>query len=513
MDIDLAALPDDVETLQRMVRGLAAERTALSEAQAEIERLRLIVQKLQRSQFGRRAERLDDHQLHLAFEDLGADIARVEAILPSTAAKTFPTKSQTERPSLPAHLSREDMRLDFEHRACPCCGGALHMIGETVSEMLDHVPARLRVIRICRPRYGCRACGTIHQAPAPERPIAKGLASPSLLAHVLVSKYCDHLPLYRQSQIFARQGVELDRSTLANWVGGAVWWLEPLQARLAEHVFASQTVFADDTPIPVLDPGRGRTKTGRLWVYARDDRPWNGPDPPAAVYLYSPDRRAERPAAHLARFKGVVQVDGYPGFERLRDGGDIELAACWAHARRKFYEVHQATGSPVAAEALRRIAELYAIEAVIRGQTAEQRQGVRQTKSLPLVGAMKTWLEAELKRIPPRGALADAIRYALTRWSALGLFLHDGRIELDNNTVERAIRPIALGRKNHLFAGSDGGAARWATVASLIATAKLNDIEPFAYLRDVLERMSNGYPMSRLDDLMPWNWNQLRAAA
>jgi transposase len=513
MDIDLLALPDDVETLQRMVRGLAVERTALTEAQAEIERLRLIVQKLQRSQFGRRAERLDKEQLQLGFEDLSGDIARVEATLPSTAAKTSTTKSQTERPSLPAHLSREDMRFDVEHRACSCCGGALHMIGETVSEMLDHVPARLRVIRICRPRYGCRACGTIHQAPAPERPIAKGLASPGLLAHVLVSKYCDHLPLYRQSQIFARQGVELDRSTLANWVGGAVWWLEPLQARLAEHVFASQTVFADDTPIPVLDPGRGRTKTGRLWVYARDDRPWNGPDPPAAVYLYSPDRRAERPAAHLARFRGVVQVDGYPGFERLRDGGDIELAACWAHARRKFYEVHEATGSPVAAEALRRIAELYAIEATIRGRPADVRRATRQTKSLPLVKAVKTWIEAELKRIPPRGALADAIRYALSRWTALSHFIDDGRIEIDNNTVERAIRPIALGRKNHLFAGSDGGAERWAVVASLVATAKLNDVEPFAYLRDVLERMSNGHPISRLDELLPWNWGRLSAAA
>jgi transposase len=215
----------------------------------------------------------------------------------------------------------------------------------------------------------------------------------------------------------------------------------------------------------------------------------------------------------LARFRGVVQVDGYPGFERLRDGGDIELAACWAHARRKLYEVHEATGSPVAAEALKRIAELYAIEATIRGQTVQQRQRVRQSKSLPLVGALKTWLEVELKRIPPRGGLADAIRYALIRWSALGLFLHDGRVELDNNTVERAIRPIALGRKNHLFAGSDGGTARWAVVASLIATAKLNDVEPFGYLRDVLERMSNGHPMNRLDELLPWNWERLRAAA
>jgi transposase len=326
MDIDLAALPDDVETLQRMVRTLAAERTNLTEAQAEIARLRLIVQNLQRSQFGRRAERLDDDQFQFGFEDLEADIARAEATLPLASTKT--PRARTDRPSLPEHLPREDVRFDLEHQACPCCGGELHLIGETDSEMLDHVPARLRVIRICRPRYGCRACGTIHQAPAPERPIAKGLASPALLAHVLVAKYCDHLPLYRQSQIFARHGVEIDRSTLANWVGGACWWLEPLQDRLAKHVFASQKLFADDTPIPVLDPGRGRTKTGRLWVYARDDRPWSGADPPAAVYLYSPDRRAERPASHLTNFKGVVQVDGYPGFERLSDGGDTRTGLC-----------------------------------------------------------------------------------------------------------------------------------------------------------------------------------------
>lgn len=272
-------------------------------------------------------------------------------------------------------------------------------------------------------------------------------------------------------------------------------------------------LFADDTPIPVLDPGRGRTKTGRLWVYARDDRPWNGPEPPAAVYFYSPDRRAERPASHLEGFRGTLQVDGYAGFERLTDRGDIVLAACWAHARRKFYEVHEATGSPIAAEALRRIAELYAIETAIRGQTADVRQRARRVRAIPLVRAMKAWLEAELNRIPPKGGLADAIRYALTRWESLCRFLDDGRIELDNNTVERAIRPIALGRKNHLFAGSDGGAARWAIVASLLATAKLNEVEPFAYLKDVLERMSDGHPMSRLDELLPWNWPQLRAAA
>jgi transposase len=253
----------------------------------------------------------------------------------------------------------------------------------------------------------------------------------------------------------------------------------------------------------VLDPGRGRTKTGRLWVYARDDRPWNGPDPPAAVYLYSPDRKAERPVSHLTRFSGVVQVDGYPGFERL--GADIRLAACWAHVRRKFYEVHQAIASPIAAEALRRIAERYAVETAIRGQTAAVRQSMRQSRSLPLVAAMKAWLQTQFAQIPPRGGLADAIRYALSRWDALCCFLGDGRVELDTNTVERAIRPVTLGRKNHLFAGSDG-AQRWATVCSLITTAKLNDVEPFAYLGDVLERMSNGHPMSRLDELLPWNW-------
>lgn len=507
MDIDLAALPDDVETLHRMVRMLAAERSDLAEAQAEIERLKLIVQKLQRNQFGRRAERLDDDQLHLGFEDLNADIARAEARLPvrdgGEAVKPVP---RTERASLPAHLPREDVRLDIEHSACPCCGGVLHVIGETVSEMLDHVPARLRVIRLCRPRYGCRDCGTIHQAPAPERPIAKGLASAGLLAHVLVAKYCDHLPLYRQSQIFARNGVELDRSTLANWVGGAAWWLEPLHKRLTEHVFASTKLFADDTPVPVLDPGRGRTKTGRLWVYARDDRSWGGPEPPAAVYLYSPDRKAERPASHMARFKGVIQVDGYAGFEKLTTGGDILLAACWAHTRRKFYELHQATGSPIAQEALRRIGALYETEDIIRGQTAEERRMIRLIKAKPLVQDLKAWLEKELHRVPPRSGLAEAIRYALSRWPALCRFLEDGRIELDTNTVERAIRPITLGRKNHLFAGSDGGAQRWATVCSLITTAKLNGVEPCAYLKDVLDRMVNGHPMRRLDELLPWNW-------
>jgi transposase len=513
VNLDLTALPVDVDALHRLVRELAAQMvdddTQLAAARAEVGRLRLIIQRLQRTQFGRRSERLDGDQLALGLEDLDADIARAQVSYPTVTVDPAESEPAARRPAFAGHLSREDMTFDVADRLCPCCGGTLHAIGETISEMLDFVPARLRVLRIRRPKYGCRACGTIHQAPAPERPIAKGMASPGLLAHVLVSKYCDHTPLYRQTQIFARHGVEIDRSTLANWVGGACWWLEPLQRRLAAHVFGSGKIFADDTPIPVLDPGRGRTKTGRLWVYARDDRPWGGPDPPAAVYFYSADRKAERPASHLEGFRGVLQVDGYAGFERLTRSGDIALAACWAHARRKFYDVHEATASPIAAEALRRIAELYAIETSVRGRAAAQRQHIRAASSRPVLDVMKPWLETELARIPGRSALAEAIRYTLSRWEALCRFVDDGRIELDNNPVERAIRPVALGRKNHLFAGSDGGGARWATVCSLIATAKLNNVEPFAYLRDVLKRMTDGHPMNRIDDLLPWNWTKI----
>jgi transposase len=502
MRLDLANLPDDTTLLHQLVRDLAA---SMEQRDGEIEKLRLIIRQLQRSQFGRRSERLDPDQLQFGLEELDADIARAEAKQPERPAQSG-RQDVAQRAAFPEHLPREEVTLEIGATACPSCGGGLHSIGETTSEMLDWAPASLRVIRIHRPKYGCRACGTIHQAAAPERLIAKGMATPGLIAQVLVSKYCDHTPLYRQSQIFARHGIELDRSTLANWVGGACWWLEALHARLAANVFASTKLFADDTPLPVLDPGRGRTKTGRLWVYARDDQPWAGPDPPAAIYFYSPDRKAERPASHLGGFGGVLQVDGYAGFERLTASGKVVLAACWAHARRKFYEVHEATGSPIAAEALRRIAALYAIEEGINGRPAEQRRTVRDREARPLVAAMETWLEQELGRIPPHGTPAEAIRYALARWPALCRFLDDGRIELDNNAVERAIRPVALGRKNHLFAGSDGGGHRWAVVCSLITSAKLNGVEPYAYLKDVLGRMVEGHQAHQLDDLLPWNW-------
>jgi transposase len=501
MQLDLNNLPTDTVLLQRLVRDIA---TAIEHKDGEIERLQSIIKQLQRMQFGRRSERIDPDQLALGLEDIDSDIGRIRENRPTIVTDTPDAPSR--RKPLPAHLPREDVVLDVEDRVCACCGGILHAIGESVSEMLDWVPAQLRVVRIARPKYACRSCNKVVQAAAPERPIAGGLASPALLAQVLVSKYCDHTPLYRQSQIFARHGVDLSRSTLAGWVGGACWWLEALHERLCKNVFASDHLFADDTPVPVLDPGRGRTKTGRLWVYAREQRPWCGPEPPAAVYLFAPDRKAERPAAHLADFKGILHVDGYAGFEQLAANEGVVLAACWSHTRRKFYEVAEATGSPVATEALRRIGELYAIESRVRGQSSAHRLAERRSFSRPIVQALHSWLEAQLPLVSGRSTLAEAIRYALSRWEGLTRFLHDGRIELDTNPVERAIRPVALGRKNHLFAGSDGGGHRWAVACSLIATCKLNDVEPYVYLRDVLQRMVDGHPVNRLDELLPWAW-------
>src|SRR5487761_2095825 len=336
------------------------------------------------------------------------------------------------------------------------------------------------------------------------------MAAEALIAHVLISKYSDHLPLYRQSQMLARHGVELDRSTLCDWVGRACWWLEPLHAAMLSTVLASPLVFADDTTLPVLDPGQGKTKTGRLWCYAADNRPWAGPGHPAVAYLYSEDRKGTHPAAHLKGFAGLLQVVGYTGFNRvLTDAaGEVpQLAFCWAHTRRKFYDVHVATTAPLAAEALRRIAALYEIEADIRGQTASERQRARQTRSRPLVEEMHTWLSETLGRISGGSALAKAIRYALKHWPGLVLFLDDGRLELDPNTVERAIRPITLGRKNALFAGADSGGRHWAIVASLIQTAKLNHVEPLAWLTDALERIVSGRTKrNALDTLLPWNW-------
>jgi len=507
-------LPDDPATLQLILRA----------ALAEIERLQLMIAGLQRNRFGRRSEQLDDETLQQGVEDLEQSVAEQMAGLEAAtapaadAAQRAPKPAKRNRGALPAHLPRVEVVVDIDDKACPCCGGGLHRIGEDSAEMLDYVPAQLRVRVIRRPRYGCRVCeGAVVQAPAPERPIDGGLATEALLAQVLIGKYSDHLPLYRQSQIFARQGVTLDRSTLCNWVGRACWWLAPLHELMLSTVLSSPKVFADDTTLPVLDPGRGRTKTGRLWCYAVDNRPWQGPGHPAAAYVYSEDRKADHPAVHLAGFRGLLQVDGYAGFGRLVPAtadGATKLAFCWAHTRRKFYDIHTATNSPLAAEALRRIAALYAIEADIRGQSADQRRQARQQQSRPLVAAMHSWLTEQLGRISGRSTLAQAIRYALNHWAGLILFLDDGRIELDTNTVERAMRPVALGRKNALFAGADSGGRHWATVATLIQAAKLNDVDPLAWMTDALERIVSGQTKrNELHCLLPWAWKNTRPAA
>jgi transposase len=496
-------LPEDPATLQLLLR----------EAQAEITRLQMLIAGLLRNRFGRRSERLGDEALEQGVEDLEQSLAeqaaKIEGVVPPPA-----TSPKRNRGTLPAHLPRVEVVVDVTDKICPCCGAPLHPIAEDRSEMLDHVPAQLRVRVIRRPRYGCRVCEqAVVQAPALERPIDGGMATEALLAHVLVSKYADHLPLYRQAQIFARQGVVLDRSTLCNWVGRACWWLEPLHALILSTVLSSPKVVADDTTLPVLDPGRGRTKTGRLWCYATDNRPWSGPGHPAAAYVYSEDRKGEHPATHLKRFRGLLQVDGYAGFGQVVTAAanqPPQLAFCWAHTRRKFYDVHIATKSPIAHEALQRIAAFYAIESDIRGQPAEDRRRERQQRSRPLVEALQIWLREQLDRLSGRSRLAQAIRYAFNHWDGLIRFLDDGRLELDTNIVERAMRPIALGRKNALFAGADSGGRHWSIVATLIQSAKLNNIEPLAWLADVLKRMVSGQTKrNELTALLPWNWKPL----
>ncbi|HEX2020669.1 MAG TPA: IS66 family transposase, partial [Aurantimonas sp.] len=391
---------------------------------------------------------------------------------------------------------------------------ALHVIGEDVAERLDIVPAQFRVLVTRRPRYGCRSCeGIVVQAPAPARLIEGGIPTEATVAQVLVSKYADHLPLYRQAQIYARQGVHLDRSTLADWVGRAAFLLRPIHERLLGHLKSSTKLFADETTAPVLDPGRGRTKTGQLFAYARDDRPFGGDDPPAVAYVYAPDRKAERPIAHLQGFAGVLQVDGYGGYRVLAEKGDVRLAFCWSHVRRRFYELAAAGPAPVAAEVLERIAALYRIEAEIRGRSAEVRRLARQERSLPILNALEPFLREKLQLISQKTKLAEAIRYALARWEGLCRFAGDGRIEIDNNTVERSIRPLALTRKNALFAGSDGGAGHWAAIASLIETCKLNGVDPQAYLAAVITLIVQGHPNSAIDDLMPWQFRPADALA
>jgi transposase len=502
MTVLAESLPDDPAALKAM---LLAERAAHL---AETDRLKQIIKELQRHRFGRRAEGLPVDQLEFALEEVeqsqAADEADAEA-KDLERGKTRAARRCRNRGSLPAHLPRIEQVVDVEDKSCPCCSGALHRIGEDVAERLDIIPAQFRVLVVRRPKYACRTCQeVVLQAPAPARLIEGGLPTEALVAHVVVSKYADHCPLYRQAQIYSRQGIDLDRSTLADWTGRAAFLLRPLHARLLEKLKASPKLFADETTAPVLDPGRGRTKTGQLWTYARDDRPWGGRDPPGVVYVYAPDRTGERPLEHLNGFTGVLQVDGYGGYRKLARKNTVSLAFCWSHVRRGFYELAASGTAPIATEALERIKGLYAVEADIRGRPAGERRAERHGRSKPIVQALEPWLRAKLEMVSQKSKLAEAIRYALARWDGLTHFLDDGRIEIDSNVVERSIRPIALNRKNALFAGSDGGAEHWAVLASLIETCKLNQVDPEAYLADVIARIVNGHPNSRLDELLPW---------
>lgn len=531
MALSIDELPDDVASLKALLLAARAASDAAEAKSASLaaevdrltaraERLDHIVSVLRRAQFGRRSERIADDQIELALEDVetqhGAEDAAAETA--DTVVKAEGTKARrANRGHLPAHLPREEIVIEPPSKACPCCGGALHVIGEDVSERLDKIPARLRVIITRRPKYACRSCTDgVVQAPAPNRLIEGGLPTEALVADVLVSKYADHLPLYRQAQILAREGVQIDRSTLAHWVGFAAYELAPLHERLVAILKASTKLFADETRCPVLDPGRGKTKTGYLWAIARDDRPWGGSDPPAVAYTYAPGRGAEHASALLAGFSGVLQVDGYAGYDRQADatrpGGPLVLAYCWSHFRRRFYDIAKAGNAPIASEALARIGALYAIEYEIRGRSAVERRAERLARTRPLVEALRAWLDHQLTRVSGRSPIAEAMRYGTSHWPGLCRFLDDGRIEIDTNVVERSIRPIALSRKNALFAGSDEGGANWAIIASLIETAKLNGVNPHAWLADTLTRLVNRWPASRIDDLMPWAYAKATAA-
>jgi transposase len=522
-----------------IIEKVSAEKVALADernvaiaqrdaALQENEKLLLILSQYKRALFGRRSEKMDADQLQLllsgneasivagaANENAAADGAGddTKAGAPDKPARPRPNRN---RGMLPVHLPRVDVVIDVESKICPCCGGSLHKIGETVKEMLDVVPVQYQVKRMVRPRYGCRGCeSAVMQAPAPAQPIDGGMATEAVLAHVATMKYGYQVPLYRQEQMLASQGIDLDRATLALWMGRLAWWLRPLHDVLLDTVLSYPKLFADETPLPVLDPGRGKTKTCRLWVAAMDDRPWGGPAPPAVVYVFAEDRKGERATDLFAGFNGILQVDGYAGYNGLLDparpGGPVTFAFCFAHSRRKFYDVHVATGSPIAAEAVRRIGEFYAIEDRIRGKSADIRCAVRQAETKPLMEDFKLWLEARLGEVSQKSGLAEAIRYALSHWEGLTRFLSDGRIEIDSNTVERTMRPIGLGRRNYLFAGSDEGGRTWAIIASLINSAKLIGIDPQEYLTDVLKRIVSGRTkINQLEELLPWCWKAAR---
>jgi transposase len=512
----VSALPDlEVLPAEALRALILAQHEQLLSREREIEHLKLLLVKLHRMQFGRKSEKLQRQieQLELRLEELESNRSEKEPTpqeASSLPASATPTRVKPARRALPEHLPRETRRHEPKETMCPQCQGELRKLGEDVSEVLEYVPASFRVIRHVRTKLSCTKCDCIVQAQAPGRPIERGLAGPGLLAHVLVSKYCDHQPLYRQSEIYARQEVELERSTLADWVGGCSRLLEPLVEALHRYVLAAGKLHADDTPVPVLAPGQGKTKTGRLWTYVRDDRPAGDTAAPAVWFAYSPDRKGEHPAQHLKKFRGTLQADAYAGFNQLYEDGRIAQSACWAHVRRHFYDLEQAHSSPVAREALARIGALYSIEEQIRGKPPNQRRDVRQAQSKPLLDSLRQWLEATLSKLSRKSETTVAIRYALSRWDALTRYIEDGHIEIDNNAAERSLRGVALGRKNYLFAGSDAGGERAAAIYSLIGSAKLNGLDPEAYLREVLTRIPD-HPINRIEELLPWNISSIPA--
>lgn len=524
MPID--ALPDDLDALRALVSCLSSERDAAIEecrrVREQNDRLHHLLRQLQRAQFGRRSERLDHEQMQLALEDIETTIAEQDAQedkknTAETPADAHSKKRCANRGSLPAHLARIHVTLAPEIAACPCCHGVMHVIVEDTAERLDVIPAQYRVIVTHRPQYACRTCEQgVVQAPAPERLIKGGLPTEAMVASVLVAKYAWHLPLYRQAQMLLSQGITIERATLAFWVGYAAAELKPLYLRLRELILGSAKIAVDETVAPVLDPDRGRTKKGYFWAIARDDRPWGGIDPPAVAYTYAPGRGAVHGLKLLESYRGIVQCDGYAAYKTIADdartGDAITLAFCWVHLRRQFFDIAKGGSAPIASEALDHIAALYAIEKMIRGKSADERRAVRQEKSKPLVLALKTWLEQQLARVSTKSVIAEVIRYGLNHWDGLVRFLDDGRIELDTNIVERSIRPIVLNRKNALFAGHDQGAENWAAIASLVETCKLYGVDPQAYFADVLTKLVNLWPASRLDELMPWAWAAQRSA-
>ena len=507
-------LPNDPDALKEIIAAMAHDAIT---AQAEIARLRFQLARYRRAEFGQSSEKLarEADQLGLAIETLEADQAERIATASPIVAAAIEAAGEAQKPArrpLPAHLPREELT----HPApctCPACGGALRRIGEDITETLDYVPGRFKVIPHVRAKLSCRSCDTVVAAPAPDHAIARGRAG--LLAHIVVSKYDDHLPLYRQAEIFAREGVSLETSTLSGWVGATAAALSPLIDALATDVMTSDTVHVDDTPVPVLAPGSGKTKTGRLWTYVRDERPFAGAQPPAALFFYSPDRKGQHPQAHLKDFRGIIHADGYAGFNELFAGNRIVEAACWAHVRRKFFDVHAANGSPIAKEALERIGKLYEVEKEIQGFEPDHRRRERHRRSKPIAASLAAWADETRLKLSRKSELAAAFRYMRARWTALVRCFDDGRLALDNNPAERALRGVAIGRKNYLFAGSDAGGHRAAAMYSLIESAKLNDINPLLYLADVLTRIAD-HPARQIADLLPWNWQPVvtdRAAA